>query len=133
MNKILIVEDDKSLLKALMDSFNKAGYDVEKAEDGKIAIETVDTFEPELILLDILMPNLNGIEFIKMLYGDMKKTDIPVIMLTNLQPDQDIMNKLEIYPPVFYLIKADNSIKEIIEKVEEVLQKGVEPIAETPE
>jgi len=121
--KILIVEDDVSLLKALQDKLSQEGYEVYKAWDGKIGLALALEKKPDLILLDIVMPVMDGMTMLKKLrnegsYGK----EVPVILLTNLNPDSERVNRgVTINEPAFYLIKSNWTLDEVMQKIKECL------------
>jgi two-component system alkaline phosphatase synthesis response regulator PhoP len=82
-SKILVVEDDEDEAKLVKILLSQEGYEVALAPDGKIAIEMVDSFEPDLIILDVMMPELDGFAACKKLKNSEKK-DIPIILLTGV-------------------------------------------------
>lgn len=86
-HKILIVEDDFSLSDAFNMTLNLAGYDTHIAENGKKALEYLKTEQPDMILLDVLMPVMDGREFLKKFKNE---DDIPVVVLSNLDGKKDI-------------------------------------------
>lgn len=108
MNKILVVEDSKSLRDVLCFSLKKAGYEVAEAEDGMDGLQKVVEFQPDLILSDIRMPNLDGIEFIKVLRKDSSVLPIPFIFLTVLDKPEDIKKGIDL-GAVDYVTKPPNT------------------------
>lgn len=112
--KILVVEDDKFLIKAYNIKFSKAGFEVITAMDGLSGLEIAGNEAPKLILLDLMLPKIDGFEFLKRMSQDEKIKDIPVIVLSNLgqQVDKDKAISLGAKE---YLIKADYSLDNIIE------------------
>jgi DNA-binding response OmpR family regulator len=122
--KILLVEDEAPLLKVLEDRFLQEGFIVFKAGDGaqgyKIAIEN----KPDIILLDVLLPMVNGLEMLKKIREDKAGKDIPVIMLTNLNDMQSIKQALE-NEAYDYLVKSDWKLDALVKKVKErVMEKN---------
>lgn len=87
MPRILLVEDDKSIRMALEFALTRAGYEVTPASDGAVALERARSVDPDLVLLDILLPKLSGIEVAKAVRAS--GSDIPIIMLTALDQDAD--------------------------------------------
>lgn len=119
--KILIAEDEESLNKALTESFKKEEYQVQSVKDGQSCINMAQSFAPDLILLDLLMPNIDGIEVLRQLQRNDETKDIPVIVLTNLSEMEKISEVMEI--GVYdYLIKTDETLEQIIEKVRDKLK-----------
>lgn len=121
MTKILLVDDDRLLVRMYQKKFENDGYEVLVATDGKMGLEKVAEFKPDLILLDIMMPVMNGYEVLQQLKADATTSKIPVIMLTNVgASDADIERGLEL-GAVTYLIKAGTRPSAVVKKVKEVL------------
>jgi len=120
--KILIIEDELPLQNAMVDVLTQHRFAVITANDGKEGLEKALAEHPTLILLDILMPKMDGISLLEKLRNDTWGHDVPVIILTNLDPDADqtIRNILE-HKPAFYLIKSNVTLDAIVTKIQEVL------------
>ena len=121
MAKILIVEDESVLLQMYKKKLNDNGYDVVDAENGKLGIEKALSEKPDLILLDIRMPVMTGLEMLKELRKDGWGKDVPVIILTNLEANEKITWDISETEPAYYLMKAGNRPEVVLEKVKEVL------------
>jgi DNA-binding response OmpR family regulator len=93
--KILIVDDDPIILRLLASRLKNSGYDVVSAIDGESGLKKAIAKKPDLVLLDIIMPGLNGFEVCKRLKENDKTKDIPVIMLTALAGEKDLSKSLE--------------------------------------
>jgi len=119
--KILLAEDDKFISLAYKDGLKRAGYEVEHAQNGKEALEKIKSFNPDLVFLDIIMPEMNGFEALEEIKKDEKLKNIPVIILSNLGQDTDI-EKGKKLGAVDYLIKANLSMNEVIQKIETYLK-----------
>ena len=121
--KILIVEDDSSISKALELALVKEGFLVALAANGEIGLEKIVSEKPDLILLDIIMPVMDGWEMLKKMRGmDEKVNNLPVIMLTNLSADnEEVIEKVVEAKPLHYIIKSNTQIKDVIAKVRELL------------
>ena len=85
--KILICEDEEIMLTALEFRLKKQGFEVIRAEDGQVAIDKIRTEDPDLIIADIMMPHVTGLELIKFVREDLRK-DIPVIVISALELDE---------------------------------------------
>lgn len=120
MKKILIVEDDKLLLKALEGKFTQEGFEVTMAADGDEGLESALKNHPDIILLDVLMPGTDGITVLKLLRQDVWGKDVQVIVLTNLADDAKV-KEAESLNAVGYLIKSDWQLEEIVKKVKQRL------------
>jgi CheY-like chemotaxis protein len=120
MIKILVVEDDPLMSRMYQKIFMFEGYEVEMAADGEEGWEKAKTVKPTLILLDIMMPKMNGIQVLDKLKLDPDTKAIPVIMLTNLAGTQDAENALA-KGAVKYIIKSQFEPKQVTDMVKEVL------------
>jgi len=110
---ILVVEDDKFLIKAYNIKFSKAGFNVVTAMDGVSGLESAKNEEPKIILLDLMLPKIDGFEFLKRMSEDEKIKNIPVIILSNLGQQSDRDKALTLGAKE-YLIKADCSLDDVI-------------------
>ena len=120
MAKILIVEDEEVLYRVLEEKFRKANFEVAIAEDGEVAMTTVKTFNPDLILLDLILPKKDGFEILQELKADPGLKQIPVVVLSNLGQDEEIKRALSL-GAVDYLVKVQHPINEVVEKVQKYL------------
>lgn len=121
MAKLLYVDDEFPLVKVFTKKFEEEGYKVESASDGEEALTKVTEFMPDIILLDIKMPKLSGLEVLKKLKADEKTKHIPVIMLTNQSVEKVELDAAIGMGAVSYLVKADTPLSELTQKVKEVL------------
>lgn len=117
---LLIVEDDSSLLKVLVEKLKKDPYEVVTANNGKTALEVINSKSPNLIVLDILMPDMNGIEFLKKLRANAQFAETPIIILSNFA-DSEYVSEAMSYNVFNYLIKSNTSLEEIASFIEEQL------------
>ena len=124
MSKILIVEDDALLLKMYSKMLADSSYEVKEAVNGKKGLEIALAEKPDLILLDIKMPVMNGMEMLKELRKDSCGKSVPVIILTNLEANDQITWDVSKTEPAYYLMKAGNRPDVVLEKIKEVLQVG---------
>lgn len=120
MAKILIIEDEPSLQRTLFDVLTHDGFKVFQATDGAAGFELARNERPDLVLLDIIMPKMNGFEVLKALKADPALKDIKVIMLTNLETSADVEKALELGATT-YLVKANYDLEEVIQKVKTLL------------
>lgn len=118
MKRILFIEDEFGLQKSVSDFLGEKGYKVIHALDGEIGINLAKTEKPDLILLDIILPKIDGFEVLKELKKDKKTKDIPVIVLTNLENPEDIEKSLSLGANT-YLVKSDYQLEEIYEKIKQ--------------
>jgi DNA-binding response OmpR family regulator len=121
---ILVVDDDKPLLDALKKELKSAGYNVLTALDGNIGYEQALVGKPDLVLLDILMPNLDGLEMLKKLraYDAAYCVSVPVIILSNID-SEEIVKKATKLKCNDFLVKADTSLSKILEVIKDKLDK----------
>ena len=124
MAKILLVEDDAILVEMYQAKFELEGHDVQIATNGEECLRILEEFEPELILLDILMPKLNGFHVLKEIKKKPDLRQIPVILLTNLgQAEVDMNQELAKALGVNdYLIKSHHTPDEVVTKAVKVLK-----------
>lgn len=120
--KILIIEDDLTLRNVLSEFLESEGFLVSVASDGEEGLNMINNSNPDVVLLDIILPKKNGFEVLKEVRNNKEKTHIPFILLTNLGSLSDIEKALELGATT-YLVKGDYQIREIVEKIKEVLAK----------
>lgn len=120
--KILMVEDDSSLLNVLVDRFTEEGFSVLKGLTGEDGLDLAIKNHPDLILLDIVMPKMDGITMLRKLREDAWGKKALVILLTNLSADDKIMKAVTELEPSYYLIKTDWKINDVVERVEKALE-----------
>jgi len=120
-NKIvLIVEDDEVLLRALYLKFENLGYTISSATDGDTAVKVAQRILPDIILLDLILPKMDGFEVLRILKSDDNTKKIPILVLSNLGADAD-MQKAKALGALDYLVKSDWHIDEVVEKVKHKL------------
>lgn len=117
---IVIIEDDASQQKALRLAFEKEGFEVRTASNGKEGIEAVHTVKPDIILCDIIMPVMNGIETLEHFRNDAIIRDIPVFVLTNYALHDKVIPLLVPAKDRFFL-KTETALKEIVKEINAVL------------
>ena len=93
---ILVVDDDVVVRLMVRESLEEAGFSVEEAEDGEQALSAVKRLRPELVLLDVMMPGMDGYEVCRELKADEKTKDIPVIFLSAKDADSDVVKGFEL-------------------------------------
>ena len=120
MAKILIVEDDKFLRELIAKKLIKEGYEVEEAIDGEDGVRKAKKIMPDLILLDLILPGIDGFEVLQRIKEDQKTALIPVVILSNLGQKDEIEKGLNL-GAVDFLIKAHFTPEEIVEKIKLVL------------
>jgi CheY-like chemotaxis protein len=120
MAKILIVEDDPLMSRMYQKIFTFEGYEVEMAGDGEEGLEKVRSIKPTLVLMDIMMPKMNGLQALEKLKADPETKAIPVVMLTNLAGQQDAETALS-KGAIKYIIKSEFEPKQVVNMVKEIL------------
>ncbi len=120
MKKILFVEDESALQKTFGDIISQKGYEMVSALDGEIGLRLAKSEKPDLVLLDLILPKLNGFEVLKRLKEDQETKDIPVIVLTNLEGIGDIEKAIELGATT-YLVKANYTLEELMGKIKKAL------------
>lgn len=120
--RILIVEDDSFLLTMYATKFELEDFTVFMAEDGEKGLKLAEKELPDVILLDILIPKMNGFEVLKALKENESTKKIKVILLTNLSQRGEVDQGLQ-YGAEDYLIKAHYMPSEVVEKVKKILNK----------
>lgn len=113
---ILVVEDEAPNLLALSDKLIHEGYEVLKAENGKQGLEVALAKHPDLILTDLKMPEMDGLDMIRHLRMDQWGKDAKVIILSNLSDVAKIEEAMA-YSTFHYMVKGDSSMQQIVEKV----------------
>jgi len=117
---ILVVDDEKDLRDALSTVLIDEGFEVLTAEDGREGVSSAFRHHPDLILLDVVMPNLGGLEALKELRADEWGKDVKVIVLTVLEDMENISEVVE-HGGLDYLIKTDWKLEDIVKKIKDRL------------
>ncbi len=119
--KILVVEDDKFLRELITQKLAREGYDVKEAVDGEEGVVKVKEEKPDVILLDLILPGIDGFEVLAKIKEDPEVENIPVVILSNLGQRDDVERGLKL-GAVDFLIKAHFTPGEIIEKIEKIMK-----------
>ncbi len=119
--RILLAEDDRFLRKAAEVTLRRHGFTVLTASDGEAALQIARAETPDLVLLDLIMPRLQGFEVLRTLKQDPATQAIPVIVLSNLGQPSDVRQAME-EGAAAYFVKADLSLQALVQRVEEALQ-----------
>jgi DNA-binding response OmpR family regulator len=119
--KILLAEDDLQLIDMYRRKFEMEGFDVKFAEDGQIAMDILADWKPDVALLDIMMPRVNGLDVLKYIKSRDDYADVLTVMLTNLGNESTAE---EIYKlgATEYIVKADMTPLEVSDKVKELIK-----------
>ena len=124
MIRILLAEDDRILRKAGEVSLKKKGYEVISAVDGEDALAKALAHKPDLVLLDVMMPKMNGFEVLHALKSEAAVRDIPVIMLTNLEQPSDLARARE-GGAHSYLVKSNLNLDDLAARIKDALADRV--------
>ncbi|MFH1749988.1 MAG: response regulator [bacterium] len=114
--KILVVEDDKDIRTVLVKKLKLEKFSVSEAKNGKEGLEITKSKKPDLILLDIQMPVMDGLAYLKELRAEKWGENIPVIMLTNLSDNEKIAEAVK-YNASEYLVKSDWKMEDVVQKI----------------
>ncbi len=118
--KILVVEDEHTLRFLIMQTLKEEGFQTEEAIDGEEALEKLKTYKPDLILLDLILPGMDGYEVLSEIKKDSQLESIPVIILSNLGQEDEIKKGLKL-GAADYMIKAHFTLDEILFRVKKLL------------
>jgi DNA-binding response OmpR family regulator len=120
MTKIAIIEDDAVINQMYRMKFEADGFDVQLADNGERGVALVEDFKPDLILLDLKMPHMDGAEALKEIRAHDWGKDIPVIILTNLG-EEEAPKELKQLNVHSYIVKADLTPRQVVGRVKEAL------------
>ncbi|MEK7517113.1 MAG: response regulator [Patescibacteria group bacterium] len=126
MKKILVVEDDNYLANAYRVKLSKAGLEVKNAFDGNEALGILQTYTPDIILLDIVMPKKDGFATLQDLKTNEQFKNIPVIIASNLGQKEDFDKAMKLGAMGFF-VKTDFSLNNLIEKINKILNANTSP------
>lgn len=121
-SRILLVEDDTFLAGMYISKLSLEHFETDLAVDGKAGLDKAKKVKPDIILLDILLPKMDGFEVLRRLKADPDTAAIPIILLTNLGQKSDVLKGLEL-GAADYLIKAHFMPSEVVAKIKEVLRR----------
>lgn len=130
IKKVLIVEDDMALFNMYSVELKIKGYDVLNVNDGLQAVSKAKDYQPAVILLDIMLPGMNGLNILTELKADSQTVDIPVIMLTNYGSEDNVKKALE-SGATDYIMKYKILPSELADKIELVLGTSTESEVKT--
>ena len=119
--RVLIIEDDQRINKVYMAKLSVEGITVMTALDGEEGLRKIYSEKPDLILLDLMLPQKSGFEILKEIKQDPKVKDIPVLILSNLAQEKEVEKGLELGAED-YLVKTDYSIQQVMEKIKKALK-----------
>ncbi len=125
MTRIVVADDDRMFRKVAETTLRRQGYDVATASDGEEALQLIRSEPPDMIVLDLIMPKLQGFDVLTILKQDALTSAIPVIVLSSLTQEQDKQEALDL-GAVAYFNKTTFSMSELVKQVENTLTKGHE-------
>lgn len=117
---ILLVEDESSVREVLKRKLIQSGFKTTVAEDGQEAMVSLDHNIPSLILLDVIMPRMNGFDFLERIRADIRYRDIPVIIISNLEGDNDRTTGKNL-GITDYVVKSNVSLRELMALIRQVV------------
>ena len=120
MTKIAIIEDDPTISQMYRMKFEADGFDVRMAGNGKIGVDLVKSFKPDIILLDIQMPEMDGAAALKLIREHKDSKDTPVIILTNLG-EEEAPREMRSLGISSYIVKANNTPRQVVAHVKNTI------------
>jgi len=121
MAKILLIEDEKTLRFLIVQTLTQEGFEVEEAVDGEEGIQKLKNNKPDLILLDLVLPGMNGFEVLSKIKKDSELESIPVVILSNLGQEEEIKKGMNL-GATDYLIKAHFTLDQIVARIKKFLK-----------
>ncbi len=120
---VLIVEDEETYAKSTSERMTHEGYKVTVCYDGEAGLQSALADHPDIILLDLNLPKITGMNVINRLRHDPWGENVPVIILTNLNPSDELMTGVLMNQPSYYLLKDQTTLNDMAEKVKGILQQ----------
>lgn len=117
---LLVVEDEEAIAQMYSDRFKMAGFAVDVAHEGQEAITKMAAEQPNVVLMDILMPGLSGTEAVEQAKANPATRNIPIVMLTNYPESVDLQNALKL-GAAGYIIKSESTPEQVVEKIQAIL------------
>ncbi|MDO8408197.1 MAG: response regulator [bacterium] len=118
--KILWIEDDVFLNTLILSKFAEREYQIFSAQDGKSAFEELGRNTPDIIVLDLLLPGMDGFEILEKIKADPRYKDIPVVVFSNLGPESG-MERAKKLGALAYFVKADFDLEEVMTKIKKMI------------
>lgn len=120
MATVLFIEDEPALQKTLGDFLTSQGYGFRSAPNGPEGLAAIERERPDLVLLDLILPGMHGLDVLKRIRADPNTKSMPVVVLTNVESSESIGEALELGARA-YLVKTNYTLEEVLEKVKSVL------------
>lgn len=124
MSKVLLVEDDPFIIRLYQKVLTHEGYSAELADNGLAALEILPIFKPDIILLDIMMPTMNGIEFLKKMHENPETKNVPVLVLTNVADSEVTLDAVNAGAALI-LIKSKTEPDDVVTAIKRVLAREI--------
>lgn len=121
--KVAIIEDDIAIVQMYRTKFENEGYEVATAQDGVAGLELLSNFQPDIVLLDLMMPNMNGLDMLSKLRNQPGGHTAKVVVLTNMG-DTETATKVYKMQADDYIVKAEMTPKQVAERVKALLAKS---------
>lgn len=122
MPHILLIEDDESLVATYKAKFEEEGFTLSFEKDGEEGLKNALAHHPDIILLDLKIPKIDGMTVMKKLREDKWGVKVPIIIITNFDINDDRIPEVVANNPAYYLLKATTTLEEIVDRVREVLE-----------
>ena len=119
--KVLVIDDDPFILDMYVLKFRDAGFQIETARDGGQGMEKIASFRPDILLLDVIMPKMDGFDVMKKIKDTIPSRAFKILFLTNFGQKEDIERGMQLGADG-YIIKAHFTPSEVVQKVEELLK-----------
>lgn len=123
--KIALIEDEPSIVDMYKTKFEKEGYEVKTAGDGNTGMKLIEEYGPDIVLLDLMMPNKTGIEMLEELRGKPGGKEIKVMVLTNVGDDATTSQVYRL-APIDYIVKSEMTPAQVFERVQNALEASSE-------
>jgi DNA-binding response OmpR family regulator len=120
--KVAIIEDDMAIVQMYRTKFESEGYEVATAPDGLTGLQLIESFQPDIVLLDLMMPNMNGLDMLGRLSNQPSGKNAKVVVLTNMG-DTETATKVYKMAADDYIVKAELTPKQVAERVKALLAK----------
>lgn len=111
-----------SLQKAIFEKLTEGGFEVIGAPDGEKGLEMIFEQKPDLVLLDLLMPRMDGMSVLKKIRSDSWGKNLPVIILTNVEPSVQMINEIVNNRPLYYFVKSDIELDKLVDHIRKTLK-----------
>ncbi len=123
MKAILFIEDEAAIQKTFADALEKEDFEITSALDGEIGLRLAKEKKPDLILLDLILPKMNGFQVLQALKADEETKNVPVIVLTNLEQMKDIQKAIDLGART-YLVKSNYNLSEVVSMVKKAIEEA---------